>query len=170
MGKVLYPPNIVLCSRKVIFLAGPIQGAEPWQEKAIKIIQSLDSSIDIACPRRPVITKGDLRGDDYNAQVEWETHYLDRAGQYGVVMFWLAKESEHNCARAYAQTTRFELGEWKARHEFDSKVILVVGVEPGFTNEKYIRRRLFQDYRGINVWPTLQETCEAAVRLYSVRR
>ena len=165
MGQILYPPNIIEISGGVIFLAGPIQGANRWQEEAIKIIQELDDAPNIACPRRPTLIKKEFGKVDYEAQVDWETHYLRKAGLSGVVMFWLAKEFEHICTRAYAQTSRFELGEWKMRHERDA-VKLVVGIEPGFTNESYIRRRLGQDCPNITICASLQETCGQVTKLF----
>jgi len=100
----------------------------------------------------------------YAEQVDWETHYLRRAGKDGVVFFWLAKEFKHQCDRAYAQTSRFELGEWKVRHERDGAK-LVVGIEEGFTNARYIRRRLMQDCPDVGVCGTLETTCLQAAQL-----
>jgi hypothetical protein len=168
MGQILYPPSIVEVSGSVIFLAGPIQGADQWQEKAIKIIQTLDSSPNIACPRRPLTIRKEFGSVEYGAQVDWETHYLRRAGDSGVVMFWLAKEFNHLCKRAYAQTSRFELGEWKVRHERDGSK-LVVGIEQEFTNRRYIQRRFEQDCPEIKICSSLEETCKETLRIISGR-
>lgn len=160
MSKILTPPKIEKIEGRVIFLAGPIQGALDWQKEAAKTIRSLDKNIYIANPRREYL------GDDfiYDKQVDWETHFLRTAGKNGVVMFWLAKEHRHKCERAYAQTTRFELAEWKLRHERDGSK-LVVGIEEGFTNARYIRRRISQDCPEVPVCITLEETCRQAVNL-----
>ncbi len=96
--------------------------------------------------------------------VDWETFHLRNAGWNGVVLFWLAKEFEHDCKRAYAQTSRFELGEWKVIHERDGSN-LVVGIEEGFTGDRYIKRRLPQDCPEVPILSTLEETCEKAVEL-----
>ncbi|MBI5621976.1 hypothetical protein HY933_03895 [Candidatus Falkowbacteria bacterium] len=167
MGHVLYPPNIVEIPGGTIFLAGPIQGAARWQTEAITIIHELDDTPNIACPRRPAPIRKEFGQVEYNAQVDWETHCLRQAGRSGVIMFWLAREFEHICARAYAQTSRFELGEWKIRHERDG-VKLAVGIESGFTNERYIRRRIGQDCLDIVVCASLRATCEQAVKLFHV--
>lgn len=166
MGQIICSPAYLeKIEAPVIFLAGPIQGAHSWQEEAIEIIHSLDSNICIANPRRQNIEiKGDFTTGMYNEQVDWETFHLRKAGENGCVMFWLAKESSHDCSRAYAQTTRFELAEWKARHEF-LKANLVIGIEDGFTGAKYIRRRFMQDCPEVPICDSLEETCEQAVRL-----
>lgn len=158
MGKILLPPDITEVQGKVIFLAGPIQGAPLWQNKVIEITQSLDESLNIANPRREYLDNEFV----YEAQVDWETHFLRRAAQNGVIMFWLAKEHEHICTRAYAQTSRFELGEWKMEHKH-GRIKLVVGIENGFSNARYIKRRLSQDCPDIPVCSTLEETCRKAV-------
>jgi len=80
-------------------------------------------------------------------------------------MFWLAKESRHFCERAYAQTTRFELGEWMVRHQYEDAK-LVVGIESGFTNEFYLKHRIGKDCPRIPICSTLQETCKRTVELF----
>lgn len=167
--RTIYAPNYEDMSAPVIFLAGPIQGVHQWQEEAIGIIHGLDPEIIIANPRRKNIQiKGDFTTDMYNEQVDWETFHLRKAGENGCVLFWLAKESSHDCSRAYAQTSRFELAEWKARHEF-MKANLVVGMEDGFTGSKYIKRRILQDCPEVPICDSLEETCEQAVKLAYVR-
>ncbi|MDP3770107.1 MAG: nucleoside 2-deoxyribosyltransferase domain-containing protein [bacterium] len=156
---VIIPPTIVkLHEQPLVFLAGPIKGAADWQQEAITYIQPLNPHLLIANPRRPLNIDGDFTEEMYREQVDWETHHLRHAGKWGVVLFWLARESTHFCNRAYAQTTRFELGEWKERHCRDN-VKLVVGIEKGFTNEDYIRRRLSQDCPRIHVFDSLEHVC-----------
>jgi len=168
-GKLILPPTYLeKIEGPLIFLAGPIQGAYGWQDKAIDIIRSSAPELYIASPRRQMKTLGDFTVDMYNEQVDWETHHLREAGEYGVVMFWLAKEFEHRCERAYAQTSRFELAEWKMRHERDGANI-VVGIEDGFTGSRYIRRRLSQDCPRVPICSTLEKTCQEAIRLADFR-
>jgi len=88
---------------------------------------------------------------------------LRKAGSNGVIMFWLAKEKEHISTRAYAQTSRFELSEWKLRHEiYRSK--LIVGIEEGFSNTHYIKRRFSQDCPDVPIFDSLEATCERVVK------
>lgn len=94
--------------------------------------------------------------------MDWETFHLRRAAVNGVIMFWLARELDHHPDRAYAQTSRFELAEWKLRHERD-KVELVVGIEEGFSGARYIRRRISQDCPEVSLDMTLEETCQKAL-------
>jgi hypothetical protein len=162
-GKLILPPNYLeIIDSPLVFLAGPIQGAHNWQEQAIETIQNLAPGLCIACPRRKEEIRGEFTAAMYNEQVDWETYHLREAGKKGVVMFWLAKELEHICRRAYAQTSRFELAEWKMRHEtYGSN--LVVGIEDGFSGEKYIRRRFSQDCPEVPVCDTLEETCKKTI-------
>ncbi len=159
MTKILLPPEIKKVNPPLIFLAGPIQGAEHWQNEAIKIIQKLNPNINIASPRRDYLD-GEFV---YEAQVDWETHYLNEAAQKGLILFWLAKEAEHDGKRSYAQTSRFELAEWKIKHERD-RVKLVLGIEDGFTGAQYIRHRFSQDCPEIRILDSLEKTCEMAVK------
>ncbi len=156
-GKVIVVPEYIEVSGPIVFLAGPIQGAPDWQTRAIAYLRAHAPSLHIASPRREY-----LHNDfNYERQVDWETKYLRRAAKDGVILFWLAKEAEHFCDRAYAQTTRFELAEWKVRHERDG-VRLVVGIEDGFTNARYIRRRFTQDCPRVPLCTTLEKACATA--------
>lgn len=156
---LLQPPEIIDVEGDVIFLAGPIQGAPDWQSKATEIIHSLNSSIIVASPRKDY-PEGTFV---YEKQVDWETHFLKRAAKRGVILFWLAVQVEETPGRSYAQTTRFELGEWKARCE-QGGVRLVIGIDASFGNARYIRRRLGQDCPNVPILDNLEETCRETVR------
>jgi hypothetical protein len=162
---LILPPNYHDVTGPVIFLAGPIQGAPLWQDQAVALLLDQAPPIHIASPRRKY-TPGEF---EYDAQVDWETHYLRRAAKEGCILFWLANEATHRCDRAYAQTTRFELAEWKLRHERDGTK-LVVGIENGFTGAKYIKRRFEQDCPRVPLCVTLEETCRTAAQLASRER
>jgi len=149
----------------LIFLAGPIQGTKDWQRMAANYLLTRNEEIMVANPRREISTGGqDFDALQYQEQVNWETHHLRAAGKNGVILFWLANESDHYCSRAYAQTTRFELGEWYVRHQVEGSRI-VVGIGSMFTGSRYIRLRLSQDCPDVPVHSSLEETCDAALRL-----
>ena len=158
--KVIYPPENYDSGKKIIFLAGPIQGSRDWQKDAIDIISKSKVDVDIANPRREYLNDEFV----YEAQVDWETKFLNKAGENGVILFWLAKEEKHYCERPHAQTTRFELAEWKVKHQLLGRNI-VLGIEEGFTNKRYITRRFTQDCPSIKICNTLEETCEEAISL-----
>lgn len=159
-GKIILPSDLVEVAGPLIFLAGPIQGAKDWQSEAIKIIRGLNAEIAIASPRREYLD-GEFV---YEKQVDWETKYLRKAAEDGVILFWLSKEFVHDQTRAYAQTSRFELAEWKVRHERDGAK-LVVGIEDGFTGGRYIKRRFSQDCPDVSILNSLENTCRKAVEL-----
>ncbi len=167
---VLYPPKIdqemlVLEGAPFVFLAGPIQGAPNWQAEAIEHLSDVSINPVIANPRFP----GDWHGN-YYGQVDWETAHLARAAKKGVILFWLAcpdPDQPPDTGRAYAQTSRFELGEWAARKSLMPMhpVNLVVGIEPDFTNERYIRHRLDGMFPGMTIHTRLWTACEEVVHL-----
>ena len=72
-------PPADLKDKKLVFLAGPIMGAENWQARAAADLADLD--VYVADPRREK-----SENFDYDSQVGWESFYLSRAD---VVMFWL---------------------------------------------------------------------------------
>ena len=161
MSQVITPPAYPPISGPLIFLAGPIQGTEPWQAQAAALIHAAAPQIVVANPRRPRLKEGE---QIYAEQVDWERHHLRMAGVQGVVLFWLAREITHHCDRAYAQTSRFELAEWKVRHERDGAQ-LALGIDEGFSGARYIQRRFAQDCPSVPIWPSLAATCAHAVAL-----
>lgn len=145
--KVLLPPAINNSDKKdkTIFLAGPIQGSKDWQEKAIDYLIENNKDkkkFNIASPRKEYKPK-DFQ---YDKQVEWETSYLNKASENGIIIFWLAKEHEHDPKRSYAQTSRFELAEWLVKQSFDKNIQILIGIEEGFSGEKYIIKKVKDEY------------------------
>lgn len=162
---LLQPPEIVETEGPIIFLAGPIQGGPDWQAPAARLIHAINPNIVVASPRKEY-PEGTFI---YERQVDWETHFLRAAGRTGVVAFWLATQVEETPGRSYAQTTRFELAEWKMRHEYEGTK-LTIGVEEGFGNARYIRRRFSQDAPGVKIASSLEEMCRNAVDLAEMDR
>jgi len=130
-----------------IFLAGPIQGSQNWQEEIITKIEKefkdkkLSKNIIIASPRRKEKPKKFI----YEEQVNWESYYLNKANSSGINVFWLPTqdlEEKHDKNRSYAQTTRFELGEWYGKGVYE----YVIGIQPGFHGEKYIKMKFKEEY------------------------
>ena len=161
-SKVIYPPHGSIEKPRIVFLAGPIQGAPDWQSKAIELLS--DTGAVIANPRAPAPFHG-----DYNGQVDWELKYLSHAAygkpSSGVILFWLAKPDPNEVqppGRAYAQTSRFELGEWVGRSKGWTVPYFVLGIEPGFSNERYLRRRIGHLWPDIEIPSTLEGTVALA--------
>src|SRR5215470_516294 len=150
---VIFPPEYPAIDGSLVFLAGPIQGARDWQAEAVRLLGTHAADLHVANPRREY-PPGTF---EYAAQVDWETHHLRRAAERGVILFWLAGEAEVVPGRCYAQTSRFELAEWKVRHERDG-VKLVVGIEGGFSGARYVRHRFGQDCPGVPLCDSLEET------------
>ena len=157
---LIRPPDYPELAGPVVFLAGPIQGAPEWQADAVRLLGEAAPHLHVANPRRDYVP-GEFA---YDAQVDWETYHLRRAAADGAILFWLAREASHACDRAYAQTSRFELAEWKVRHERDG-IRIVVGIEDEFTGARYIRRRLAQDCPQVSVCATLAEACRHAAEM-----
>lgn len=151
-------------NEKVIFLNGPIQSAPNWHESAIDLIHSIRPDIVIASPRKEYLPMT----FSYPEQVNWETAHRRLAGRKGVNLFWLAAElpDKHDAARAYAQTTRFELAESKVRHEVYGEK-MVIGIEKGFSGAKYIIQRFEEDCPDVPIAFSLEATVQEALSLLS---
>jgi len=150
----------------IIFLAGPIQGAQIWQEEVITKIEKEFKNIDL---KRNIIIANPRRlekADDfvYSVQVDWETEYLNKASQQGFIVFWMPtpdNEQKEDKNRSYAQTTRFELGEW-----FGKGMDFVVGAQPGFHGEQYITYKFKNEY-GYNILKNLNDVKKEIIKKLS---
>jgi hypothetical protein len=160
-GLYLLAPERAELRGPAVFLAGPIQGAPDWQSQAARLIQELDPELHVCSPRRGEVG-GDFDDEKHGVQVDWETEHLRRCAENGVILFWLPAQAYDVPGRQYAQTTRFELGNWEecARRR---EIKLVVGFGEGFSNARYLRRRLRQDCPQATVTRSLEELCVAAV-------
>lgn len=131
--RFIQPPELVETDGRIIFLAGPVQGApEAWQLEMATMIHDIDSTVTVASPRKDYEPGTFV----YEKQVAWETEFLHRAGKTGVIAFWLANQSSETPGRSYGQTTRAEWGTWFTRHYFTGAK-MVMGGEGNFGNEKY---------------------------------
>lgn len=132
---------------ELVFLAGPIQGAPDWQmDLAPKIIQRRPGIV-VATPRAP--GNVDRESFDFNEQVDWEDEHLWRAAKLGGIVFYFAAQDArlpYREGRAYAQTTRIELGKILGWRRF-MPVNVAVGFDPEYKggSERYIRRMLERD-------------------------
>ena len=162
---VLRPPTFTPFKGPILFLAGPIQGAADWQHEAIKWFRRQQhGDFSIASPRRIGRESQKFGNRKFASQVGWESHHLRLAAEQGVVMFWLAREENHCCYRAFAQTSRFEIAEWMVRAQL-SRVRLVVGIDPKFSGRRYLLQRFAEACPAIPILDSLETTCSLAHRL-----
>ena len=160
-AKVIKAPVFLSEYRQpVVFLAGPIQGTYDWHKEVIDGLKDT-CGIVIASPKRAdgLVQEGKF---DYTEQVYWESYHLNKASKNGVIAFWLAKETEHMPERAYAQTTRFELSEWLTKQLYVDSIRIILGIEKGFSGERYIRERLVG--RGISISDTIEDFVEEIIK------
>ena len=82
--KVIQPLNLNI-NDPIIFLAGPIQDAPEWHQIIIKSLTDKlgDKNVVIASPK----ILGEKPSDwTYQKQVDWETEYLNKAANKGIIL------------------------------------------------------------------------------------
>jgi hypothetical protein len=152
-----------------VFLIGPILGTWEWQEYAKKRFQYLasqdqsDLSIIIYNPRQPQFKdQSDFDDSTFSQQVGWEHFHLNLTKIKGVRMAWLANKTVE-LGRNYCLTTLFELGEIIG--DTGSHRNAVVGIEPGFTNEKYLQYTLDSKAPEIELTNNLDDACDLTMQM-----
>jgi hypothetical protein len=131
----------------LLFVAGPVQGAPDYQTALARVVLQRRPDFVVATPRVP--TEIDRRTFDYDRQVDWEERHLWRAARRGGVAFWFAARDPalpYETGRAYAQTTRIEIGKITGWRRF-MPLNIAVGFDPGYAggSERYLRRMLGRD-------------------------
>jgi hypothetical protein len=163
MIKILRTPEYIdiLPTDIVIFLAGPIQGSSNWHDVIIDKIKSIDinKNIIICSPKR-------LNSNNfiYDEQVNWESYHLELASKQGIIVFWLAEEKYPVEGRSYAQTTRFELGEWWTKGQYIKNFKILVGAEEGFNGLRYIIKKFKDKYDNFNLITSIDNLIEEIIK------
>lgn len=156
--QILYPTEISEVKQKTIFLAGPIRGAADWQSELCESFS--DTELVFANPRRVNMSAQ----CNWDKQVEWETFYLNNSD---IIVFWLPGESEHIPGRDYAQTTRFELGEWLAKSKYQKNKRIIVGVADEIYGKRYFAKRIRDGYPNVYFCDTFDEV-KSKLREYTM--
>ena len=171
MRRLILPKNKVEVDGPLIFLAGPIRGAPSWQDDAIEYIHARDPAIHVASPRRDtsdhIAAEALLSDVHFPRQLDWERHYLEYASEKGAILFWLPLAKEATPGKTYARDTRGELGEWRGRSVYNPHIRLAIGGEAEFDGLDVMRRCYEDVIPGFQLYATLEETCDAALRLAS---
>ena len=166
-GRVITAPETIAdLDGAWVFLAGPIKGAPDWQSTALSLLREQAPWLHIANPRRPAL---DEKTFDYYEQVKWERTYLRRAAKSGAILFWLANERTHDFDRAYAQTTRAELFDWKGPAG-RGEARLAIGIDTAFSGTRYIRHCFSEDAKDVPFFDNLPQLCEAVVEMVQPAR
>lgn len=168
--KLYTPPtyNGLRGGDRVIFLAGPMQGAPDWQAEAAQLIYERDPSLAIASPRR-VSGIEDQENFEKRAQVIWEAHWMSRAAYHGALLFWFAaqdhevKKDQAEFPRSYAKTTGKELFYWWGQKIVNQNIRLVIGADPEFGELEYERQHNGWDLPEVPIVETLEQLTEIAV-------
>lgn len=127
-----------------VFVMGPIQGAQPWQYMLPEI-----PGVVWLNPRRKEYP---VPGFDYKQQVDWET---EAALSANIILAWLPMQTVDQPGRSYAQTTRWELGEYIAKGK-----TVILGADPDFPGRRYFeyKAKEYANVRG--VYGTLADCIE----------
>lgn len=166
---LIYPEAI----EPTIFLAGPIQGAPDWQAEALNLLEAAYHEgaypglrdLHVCNPRAP-----EPLSHSYEVQVAWEKAGLRRARQYGAILFWFAAKDDrlpYESGRAYAQTSRVEVGRVFGWRDYDDVQVLL-GIDPAYQggSARYLRAmadEVHPAFGPMKVHDSLQAVCSAAV-------
>lgn len=153
-----------------IFLAGPILGASDWQSDACAMLReiALDMQLEklaIFNPRQPQFKDlSDFTDETFYQQVEIEHSHLAVSKNRGVRLFWLCNKTVDIPHRNYALTTLFELGEAIGYAHDICGDLIIVAIEEGFTNKKYLDYTIAKKAPNVILTDSLEDACFQAVK------
>jgi hypothetical protein len=157
MGKIIIAPHKEIPEGILVYLAGPQAYMPDWQSDAIAFLQ-INDSISIASPREARDARVAKTSEEQILHLEWEQYYREYAYQRGVMICWFPKQQE-----GFSQSkAMIEFGEVFAR-AYLQNAHLLVGIEPGFEGETYIRNLLASKKPAIDIAETLEMLCEKAL-------
>lgn len=145
-------PNVPL-----VFLGGPASSSHDWRVRAIEVLCALKPDLVVAVPR--FLEQNTLHAS-LAPHVFWRRTHQFWASRCGVIFFWFPRINSD------FDPSLLELGEWLATHNYRG-VKIVVGIESGFAQEFYIRKRIYDDFRDVPVVSTLEAACRQCVELLS---
>lgn len=135
IDRLLRPPRYTEIDDEapLVFLAGPIQGSPDWQTPTAHTLLGRHDDLLVATPRL------DYKDESFDkrTQVRWELDHIWRASRLGAVAFWFAAQDlsmPYKEGRAYAQTTRVEIGAVSMLQKLDPETRVWVGFDPAYTS------------------------------------
>lgn len=130
-----------------VFLAGGITGIQDWQARAVQLLaEGEPGELAVLNPRRADFPLSDP--DAHAEQVAWEHRHLARAD---VLLFWFAAGPSDQ------PIALFELGAHTAHNRH-----LAVGADPDYSRRRDVVEQLRHCRPDLAVWPTLEQTVDAA--------
>ncbi len=136
-----------------VFLAGPADDNDDWRMNAVVLYREMKPDVLVAVPGMRLSLPASA---SFNQHVRWRRTHQWWASACGVILFWLPR------TLSGFDPSLIEVGEWLAAHSYRN-VKLVVGIEPGFAGEAYLRQRIYHDFRDVPVVATLNEACAQCV-------
>jgi hypothetical protein len=161
---------------RLIYLAGPIEGAVDWQAEAVKVIDGdipRDRRVHIANPRWTNIPRSRRLGPD--EQLTWNKRYYRRAAWLGAhgagaVVVWVVPESEprpepYPRGYAYAEETRATFAELLGMQQTSNGPInIALGIHPMYEGDLRGYQHAAQEL-DITIHDSLVNVCRAATAL-----
>ncbi len=123
-----------------MFFAGPILGANNWQENGVQnakiIAAEAKQTIHVANPRWTTIAPDKRLAK--NEQRNWEKEHIRHIAlmrKFGAVVFWIAAQDKNADppnppGRAYGQGTRAEFSHVTGMKFMDDDIQIVLGIDP----------------------------------------
>jgi hypothetical protein len=175
VGIILPTTWVDTSDQPVIFLVGPIKGADNWRNQAIEFLLTEDPGIIIISPDKNI--KSELRQyvlsgveGQFLRRRAWELRYFLLAIAKGVVMAWLPGETRHDCKKSYAAMTRIELGELLGFYQHDKSIRFCIGSDRKFSELDTIMCDFSVFAPDIWFFSNLAGTCQEALRLAHCRK
>lgn len=112
MGKIISIGQKAAVGKPLIFISGPVRGADLWKEEFSRIMARRTKEHDVSYS--DFSSKERVHGD-FRSVLDWGFHHMDQALETGGVLFWFSKRT----VRIPANDSRHHDHEYAGNDMFD---------------------------------------------------
>lgn len=156
MGQIIGPSDLLKPKQPLIFVSGTFRGAEPWVEDAQSVLECRWNVFPTAFNDFRETATLHKR---FKKKIDWGDHHLRQALQYGVVMFWFAKQTARvmpnqnglHFDRSYDGNAMYDLSRSLMFKEVNPETLIVVGCDNDFDRKVALKDRVRLSRTGVKV-------------------
>lgn len=155
MGEIIGPISRLKKKSSSIFVSGTFRGADRWIEETKDVLSSKWNPLPVVVndfDERVKLHRG------FKTKFEWGDYHLRQAREYGLVMFWFARQTgrvmsngNHLFDNPYGGNAFYDLAQTLMYKEHHPEALVVVGCHERYNRKNALRDRLALSRTGVDL-------------------